>query len=149
MSSDKETKIRAALVLDVIGRPPEHLTESLKAISEKIDEEKGVNVISKDIKEPKPMKDQKEFYTTFAEIDVEVEDILYLIVLLFKYMPAHIEIISPELIALTNNGWNDVLNELARRLHGYDEIARVMQMERNNLQKKIKELEEKKSEKKK
>ena len=86
------------------------------------------------------MKEQKNFYTTFTEVEVEAEDILYLTILMFKYMPAHIEIISPEIIALTNNGFNDILNELARRLHAYDEIARVMQMEKHALLEKIKEL---------
>jgi hypothetical protein len=59
---------------------------------------------------------------------------------MFKYMPAHIEIIQPELIALSNNGFNDILNELTRRLHGYDEIARIMQIEKQILLKKIQEL---------
>jgi len=52
----------------------------------------------------------------------------------------------PELIALTNNGWNDVLNELTRRLHGYDEIARVLQIEKNVLEKKLREILLKKEE---
>jgi hypothetical protein len=148
MSLDKDVKIRAALVLDVIGKPPEHLIESLKKIIDQIDEEKGIIVISKDIKKPRLMKDQKKFYTTFAEVEIEVDDILYLAVILFKYMPAHLEIISPELIALTNNGWNDILNELVRRLHGYDEVARILQLEKNMMLKKIKELEEKDNKKK-
>ena len=141
MNSDKETKgIIAVMILDVIGRPPEHLIASLEEIINKIDEEKGVTVKSKEIKKPELMKKQKNFYTTFGEVEIEVEELLYLVILLFKYMPAHIEIISPELIALTNNGWNDILNELARRLHGYDEIARIMQVEKQTLLKKIQEL---------
>ena len=55
-------------------------------------------------------------------------------------MPAHIEIVYPELIALTNNGWSDILSELARRLHGYDEVARVLQMERTILERKLREV---------
>ncbi len=58
-------------------------------------------------------------------------------------MPAHIEIIHPELIALTNNGWNDILNELTRRLHGYDEIARVIQVEKGILEKRLRDVLEK------
>ena len=139
MSSD-EIKIRAILILDVIGKPPEHLIESLKQIIDEIDKEKGVEVKVKDIKEPTLMKDQKDFYTTFAEVEVEVESVLSLAILLFKYMPAHLELISPEVLALSNNGWNDILNELARRLHSYDEIARIMQLERNMFIKKIQEL---------
>lgn len=138
MSSDK--KISAVMILDIIGRPPEHLVESLEMIIKEMDKEKGVVVKSKQIKEPVLMKDQKDFYTTFAEIEVEVDDILYLVLLMFKYMPAHIEIISPEIIGLSNSGFNEVLNELVRRLHGYDEIARIMQVERGILLKKIQEL---------
>lgn len=137
MSDDK---IRAIMILDVIGRPPEHLIESLEKVIEEIDKEKGVEVKAKDIKEPALMKDQKDFYTTFAEVEVEVDEVLGLSILLFKYMPAHLEILSPEIIAISNNSWNDILNELARRLHAYDEIARIMQNERIILMKKIEEL---------
>ena len=139
MSSD-EVKVSVIMILDIIGRPPEHLVKSLEKIIEEMGKEKGVTLKSKQIKEPTLMKDQKDFYTTFAEIEVEVDEILYLAILMFKYMPAHIEIISPELIALSNNGFNDILNELTRRLHGYDEIARIMQIEKQILLKKIQEL---------
>jgi hypothetical protein len=139
MSSD-EVKVSVIMILDIIGRPPEHLVESLEKIIEEMGKEKGVTLKSKQIKEPVPIKDQKDFYTTFAEIEVEVDEILYLAILMFKYMPAHIEIIQPELIALSNNGFNDILNELTRRLHGYDEIARIMQIEKQILLKKIQEL---------
>ena len=139
MSSDK-VNVTAAIILDVIGKPPEHLIESLERIIDEIDKEKGITVTTKEIKVPTLMKDQKDFYTTFAEIEVEVEDILYLTILLFKYMPAHIEIISPENIALTNNGLNDILNELIRRLHGYDEITRILQAEKSVMLKKIREI---------
>jgi len=152
MSSNKdlETKnIRAVMILEVLGKPAEHLTETLNNLISKIGEEKGVEIMSKKINEPVLMKDQKEFYTSFAEVEVEVEEILHLAILLFKYMPAHVEIISPELIALTNNGWNDVFNELTRRLHGYDEIARILQTEKKILENKFRELSAKGKEEKK
>lgn len=137
---DKMKRINAIMIIEVLGKPPEHLTETLNEIIKKIDEEKGVSVLSKKINEPILMKDQKEFYTTFAEIEVEVKEIFNLGILIFKYMPAHIEVISPELIALTNNGWNDIFNEITRRLHGYDEIARIIQAEKNILEKKLREV---------
>jgi len=141
MSSDKETKgIRAAMIIEVLGTPPEHLTEVLNKLIKAIDEEKGVSVQTKKLHEPTLLKDQEKFYTTYAEVEVEVDEISYLAILMFKYMPAHIEIISPELIALTNNGWNEILNELTRRLHGYDEIARILQSEKTILEKKLREI---------
>ena len=140
-NKDSETKgIRVMLIFEIIGRPAENLVKTLEEIIKKIDEEKGVEVKAKDIKEPTTMKDQKDFFTTFAEVEVEVEEILYLALLMFKYMPAHIEVISPELIALTNNGWGEILSELTRRLHGYDEVARVLRFQNNQMQEKLKEL---------
>jgi hypothetical protein len=137
---DKDTKIRAVMILDIIGRPPEHLVENLERIAGEIDNEKDVVVKSKSIKEPILMKDRKDFYTTFAEIEVEVENMLTLALLLFRYMPAHFEIIEPEMLVLSNNGWNEIFNELARRLHSYDEIARVLQVEKEIFIKKTEEL---------
>ena len=137
---EKESKIKAVMVLDIIGRPPEHLVESLEEIIKNIENEKDVVVKSKNIKEPTFMKEHKEFYTTFAEVEIEVGNMLTLALILFKYMPAHFEIFEPEILALSNNGWNEILNELARRLHGYDEVARIMQAEKEILLKKIEEL---------
>ncbi len=145
MSSNEETKgIRASLILEVLGRPPEHLVETLKKLEGDIGNEKGVEIKDTKIKEPVELKDKKGLYTGFAEIEVEVEEISLLARLMFKYMPAHIEVISPELIALTNNGWGDILSEIIRRLHGYDEVARVIQSEKQILEKKLKEALEKK-----
>jgi len=139
MSLD-EKKISAVLIIEVLGRPPEHLVETLENISKKIGEEKGIKVTSNKINPPVLIKDQTEFYASFAEIEVEVEEILSLAILMFKYMPANIEIISPQNISLPNSGWNDILNELTRRLHGYEELARMMQTEKIILENKLRGL---------
>lgn len=138
---ERETKgIRAEIILEVIGRPKEHLIQTLEELIKEMDKEKGVSVKNKKINEPVPLKERKEFYTTFAEIEIEVEEILYLAVIMFKYMPAHVEVIEPELIALTNNGWSDILSELTRRLHGYEEVARVLQFKNKEMEIKLQEL---------
>ena len=144
----EETKgIEAIFIIEIIGKPPEHLVETLENMIKQIDEEKGVSVKHKKVNEPITMKENQEFYTSFAEIVVEVDEVINLVMLMFKYMPAHIEIISPELIVLSNNNWNDILNEVVRRLHGYDEIARIIQVEKTILEKKLRELMSEKGEK--
>jgi hypothetical protein len=149
VNSDKETKgISVVFVLEMIGRPAEHLTESMNNIIDDIKKEKGVEIISSNVKEPVELKENKNFFSTFSEIELEVKEISTLLILIFKYMPAHVEIIEPELIALTNNGWGDILNELARRLHGYDEIARVLNFKNQELEGKLKELMPKEDNKK-
>ena len=134
MSGNETTKITAMMMIEVLGRPKEHLIETLKDLIKKIGEEKGVKVVDFKIKEPTLAKDQKDLYTTFAEIEVEVDQPQILSVLMFKYMPAHIDVIEPENIRLTNNSFADILSELTRRLHGYEEIVRVMQAEKKMLE---------------
>ena len=141
MRDPNETKkIKAIIILEVIGKPPEHLTETLESMIKNIDSEQEVRVVEKKINEPVLMKENKEFYTSFAEIEIEVEEIMRLVGLMFKYMPSHIEIISHEFIALTNYSWNDILNETIRWLHGYDEVARIIQTEKIILENKLREL---------
>lgn len=139
-SHNSEKKITAVLILEIVGRPVEYLTATLKQIIEKIGEEKGVEMIRNKIHEPTEMKDKKGFFTTFAEIEVKVEQILLIAMLMFKYMPSHVEVIEPESLVLQNNEWNEILNELTRRLHGYDEVARVIQMENQLMKKKVQEI---------
>lgn len=144
MSSNKDEEkkkvIRSTIILEIIGKPAEHLIKTLEDIIKRINEEKGVKVVDKKLNEPVEIKENKDFYTTFAEVDLEVDDILYLAIIMFKYMPAHVEVIEPETISLTNNGWTDILSELTRRLHGYEEVARVIRIQNAKMQEKLKEL---------
>jgi hypothetical protein len=145
--NEKDSKVFATIVLEILGRPKEHLIETLKDIIKQLNEEKGVVVKGEKINEPRAIEDQQGFYTTFAEVDLETEDIQKLIFLTFKYMPSHIEIVSPETIKMISNDWGETLSEITRRLHAYDEVARIIQNERIILEEKIRELmEEKKKE---
>jgi len=146
MSSDNK-KINAVFILEVVGRPADYLTETLNNLIKSVGEEPGVKVKESKVNEPVLMKDQKDFYTNFAEIEVEVEGMLNIAILMFKYMPAHIEILSPQNISMTNSDCDDVFNELTRRLHGYEEITRMVQVEKSILEKKLKAFTDTKKEK--
>ncbi|HJX50205.1 MAG TPA: hypothetical protein VJ438_01955 [Candidatus Nanoarchaeia archaeon] len=147
MSSNE--KVKAIMIFEVLGRPPEHLKDTLNKIIDAIGSEKGVEVVEKKVNEPVPIKDKEQFFSDFAEIEVELDGIFDLSLLVFKYMPAHVDVISPENIKITNNQVSGVFNEIARRLHGYDEIARIIQIEKSILEKKLKSLLEEKTKKKK
>ena len=129
MSGDNEKKFTAIMIVEVMGRPKEHLVKTLENISKEISEEKGVKLQSKKINEPSLVKDQKDLFTTFAELEVEVDEPIILSSLMFKYMPSHVEVVEPEKFVLTNVEYGDVLNELTRRLHRYEELVKVMQFQ--------------------
>lgn len=138
-----DQKILATILLEVLGAPKDHLKKVLEDLIKKMSEEKGIGVKKQFINEPTPLEENKNFYTTFAEVEVEVESLIEIMAITFKYMPSHIEIVSPEKLNVDNNFLNEFLNEIARRLHAYDEVARILQNERAIMEKQIKELKEK------
>ena len=147
MSSIENTKkIKSIFILEILGRPPEHLKEVLGNLIKKIEGEKGVELLQSKIHEPVLAKEQekieesKRMHTTFAEVEIEVEEISLLVGLMFKYMPANVEVIEPETIYLSNNYWTEILSEITRRLHGYDEVARVLQLQNSQMKKKLEEM---------
>jgi len=142
MNSDNY-KINAILVLEVLGKPKEHLVEVLEELAKRIGEEKGVTLVSKNTVEPVELEKNPGMFTCFSEIEIEIKEPLILAILMFKYMPAHIDIVSPEYIPMTNKGYNDILNELVRRLHGYDHVARVLQAEKAMIERQLGELKSK------
>jgi len=136
-----ESKLDVILIIEILGKPADYLKEALSNLIEKLSKEKGVTLINKKIAEPKEVDKENAIYSSFVEVEIGVNDISTLMILIFSYMPSHIEIINPEFLNVKNYDLNMFFNELARRLHQYDEIAKITIMEKNILIKKLQELQ--------
>ena len=144
LSRKNTDEFRAVLILQALGFPKEHLVGTLNDLAQKISSEEGVYLVEKKINEPKELEEKKGYFLSYAEIEITFKEPNQLIILMFKYMPAHVELISPENLVLSNNNFSSMLNELTRRLHGYEELARIFQVQKGMFEKKIKELSDKK-----
>jgi len=149
-------KIRAMIVLEILGRPAEYIVEALDKLVEQLGNEKGIKVINKEIHKPKiveqkkdekenkeqknenVMKVEAELYTTFASVEVEVDEIITMMGIIFRYMPSHVEIISPENLMLSNSDFGTMLNEMTTKLHRYDEITKTVMGEKEILENQLK-----------
>jgi hypothetical protein len=137
-------KLKAVFVFELLGRPPEHLKKTLDEFVNKLLELDGIELVEKRIYEPKPLKDGKEdIYTTFAEVELLLDNLNLLFAIVLNKLPSNIEVIEPTSIKINNFDLSSVLSELATKLHRYDEVTKVLALERNNLMKQIKELKEK------
>ncbi|HRZ85673.1 MAG TPA: hypothetical protein P5277_02735 [Candidatus Paceibacterota bacterium] len=134
-------KIRANLIIEILGKPPEHIIESLKVHIENISKERGIKLIDKTIHDAKKLE-KGELYTSFAEIDVEFENFESLIGIIFSYMPSHIEIVEPETLTFENLELSNLLTAIMIKLHRYDEIAKRLYMDNSILQKELKNITE-------
>lgn len=119
--------VTAIIVIEMMGRPPKHLKENLEKYVDKLDDVKGVKVITKNPSEPKELKDSKNLYTIFSEVELECDTFKILGDIMFDFMPASVEIVEPSKVTLTSDEATDFMNALTGRLHRYDDVVKVMQ----------------------
>jgi len=128
-------EIKTILIFELLGRPPEHLKETLLQFIDTMTKEAGVKVIDKKINEPKRVKkSQQDLYTTFAEVEADFRDLPSLMRMAFVYMPSHIEVLSPAEVNMKNFELNSFMNELVIKMHRYDELAKGLVIEKQILQ---------------
>lgn len=134
-------KVKAIIILEVLGRPADYVVESVSLLIDNIKKEKGTKVLNQKIADSKKVEN-KDLFSSFAEIEIETENILVLMDLMFRYMPAHIELIEPEKMQLETSDWNAILNNLAMKLHRYDELTKILSIEKQILTQQIIRLKE-------
>lgn len=135
--------LKVSAIFQIIGRPKDYILKSMDEVLEKLSKEKGTKLTSKVVHETKELDDRKGIFSTFAETELEFEDINGLFMMIFNYMPANIEVIAPPEVKLKLNDVNTFFNELLRKLHQYDNLAKAFVLEKNNMLGYIKELQEK------
>jgi hypothetical protein len=125
----REQKITVAMIIEVAGRPPEYLENSLKIHLDKLNNIKDVRLISSKIAEPRLIETEKDLYTCFGEVEVEVLGMAKLMDLIFDFMPSSVEIINPSEIEFNCQEATMFANDMAGRLHKYDEVAKIARMQ--------------------
>lgn len=132
-----ESEITAVIIIEVLGRPAEHIANALEQLIERLAKEKDVQVMNKKIFPPKPTE---KMFITFAEAEIKVKDITKLAEICFVFMPSSVEIIEPSDLKLKLSDANALLNFLVARLHNYDAIAKRLSIENMILQNKLKQV---------
>ena len=115
------------------GKPANHLEESLKNHIKQMGEGKIVNLNSTKFHTPKEMENSGGMFTCFAEVEIEVETTKNLFEVILDYMPSSVEVIDPLENTIASEELTSLLNNLAGRLHRYDEIARMAKFKIDHL----------------
>lgn len=121
------------MIVEMAGRPAEHLTKSLEEHVSILRQIKDAEVHEIKVSEPREIKiDEKaevkkgeEMFTAFAECDFEVPSFSRMSETMFDFMPSSVEVIEPSNVSLEISEATDLLNNISGRLHRYDEIAKV------------------------
>jgi hypothetical protein len=132
-------KIVANFVTEILGKPREYVENVLKDFIERIGSEKDVNIRFKKIHEAIETE-EKEIFSSFAEVEADFANLDALLKIIFTYMPSHIEIVEPTELKLCCNDLNNLMNQLIARLHQYDSVAKTINFHNRALLRQLEEL---------
>jgi len=133
MPEEKEF-IRFKTIIEVLGKPKEHVEKALNEYLEKIKETEDFAVVKEDVA---PAKEQGNMFSAFVEMEVVVKIVPVLIGFCFDYMPSSIEVLKPEELKIKNTDISNFLNDLQAKLHGIDMIAKKLKNENDFLRRNL------------
>ncbi|OIO81788.1 hypothetical protein AUJ84_00120 [Candidatus Pacearchaeota archaeon CG1_02_32_132] len=136
-------KIEARVIMEMMGRPAEHLSETLNTFVVKMGSEEGIKITNKKYHPPKEVEAGKDLYTAFAEVELEFDSIEKILLVIYLYSPSNIEVISPENLKISNDNLNSFFNSLLERIHNQGGLLKRAVTERDILIKQIEYLREK------
>ena len=152
MAQEKQ-KIKVGFIIEILGRPADHVKLTMEQLIDRMGNEKGTKILQKTVHDPveynmegenenKKISVKQKLFTTFADIEVEFDEVEHLLMATFNYMPSNIEIISPENFILKNNDISGILTGIVVRLHRYDEITKKILVDREIHENQLKSLME-------
>lgn len=114
MHEEEPLNVRA--IINILGKPKEHIEQLIKEYVKKLGKENGVKVIDEQYAEAeKVVKD--DIFSTFAELEIEFKDVPKLVWFCFDYMPSSVEIVHPEKIMYRSTDFTAFLNDHQGKLH--------------------------------
>jgi hypothetical protein len=129
----REEKINCRVIIEMLGAPKEHIEETIRSYVKQLKEEyKTVKVLREQFAEAKK---RDKLYSTFVELDLEVQGAENLIGFCFDYMPSSVEIFEPEMLTYEAQDFTDFLNDLQGKLHKIDMALKNLSAENQILKK--------------
>ena len=122
--------VRCRTIIEVLGKPKEHVDNAIKQYIEHIKEDSELVVLNEDYSD---IKEQGKLFSKFVELDLVIKGTKKLISFCFEYMPSSIEVVKPEHLVMTNPELSNFLNDLQARLHNVDMIVKQLKAENDFL----------------
>jgi hypothetical protein len=121
----------------------------LEQLLDQIGENKGIEVINRKVHPPAVIDEEKkkqvgvseDIFTTFAEVEMEIDGLSLLYTLVMNTLPSSIEIMEPTELRIKSFDLSNSLSELAAKLHRYDEVAKGIEMEKVQMVNLMKEMD--------
>ena len=130
----EQTHIRCKTIIEVLGKPKDHVDKAIRDYVEKIKNDPELIVMKADFSEA---EEKEKLWAVFVELDMVIKGISKLIGFCFDYMPSSVEITKPEEFALKKSTLENFINDLQARLHNVDMIVKKQKNENTFLKKNL------------
>jgi len=125
--------IQSRIILEMIGKPKEHVDDTLKKYVEHIKKSSDIELLNQNFVEAKESEDNKGFWTAFVELELLTKNITALTGFCFDYMPSSIEIIAPAELRIKGAQLSNIINDLQGKLHKLDMMVKQLDNENHFL----------------
>ena len=123
-------------VVEVLGKPKEHLEESMKHYLEQLKDDKRFTIMHQESAEIKKQETQ-DLWAVFTELEVKTNQLENLTIFCLDYMPSLMEIVEPKQLAFTDIEFSQFLNDLQTKLHQIDLLAKHVKIENDYLKRNL------------
>jgi len=126
--------IHIRCIIEIAGFPKEHIEKTMNDIIEMLKKEENFQFIKADVEE---VKENNKMFSTFAEVELKLNNLSGLIHLSYHYMPSSIEILAPDEFETKMGEMNDFFNDLIERIHRNDMAMKNLFAENHLLKKRL------------
>ena len=139
-------KILCRAIVEVVGKPKEHVEKAINLVVEKSAEIKGLKIEKKDIAKTKSIKSESlsetekkiqektgEIFSSFTEIEFIADNLDVVASFCFDFLPSSLEIIEPENISSDIQDISKLMNDTLSRLHNADLAVKRLNLENSTL----------------
>jgi len=117
--------LRANIIFEIIGKPKEHIEQTMKAYIENIKQETELKIINEEQEPAEEMEDG--LFGVIAEVEMLIPNIEKLNWLCINFTPASIEILEPNKMTVKAKEIMDWTNDLLSRLHEIGIVQKNLQ----------------------
>lgn len=139
-------KILCRVIVEVVGKPKEHVEKAIQVVLEKAEEIEGLKIETKHIEEIKEVDSEKlagaekkisenagTLFSSFVEIDFWAKDVDVVASFCFDFLPSSLEILEPERLNVDPQDISKLMNDMLSRLHNADLKLKAYSVENNML----------------
>jgi CRP-like cAMP-binding protein len=127
---EDEGAIRVLVTFEMVGKPQQHVEDTLQTYVTKIKEDPNIDLIDVETADAQELEEEEGFFSAFSEIEMLVPQLESITSLSVNLMPASIEILAPDHFTFNARQAMNWQNDLLARLH---EISQQLRGERQKV----------------